>query len=178
MNRYPNIVSLSPQWIESLSVVQAQVASGRWVPARPIGYPSWCIACVQHGSFSLAEQMRSCGRSNEMTLVERLKEMGLAGQEIGHEAADALQFALYALEMVRDANQDEPHIPDVARTTINTAIRMIDPSADILLWSPFDGLVTGPILRRLREVQRIAQDNPYPIQDGVSGTAARGKDEF
>ena len=113
-----------------------------------------------------------------MTLVERLKEMGLAGQEIGHEAADALQFALYALEMVRDANQDEPHIPDVARTTINTAIRMIDPSADILLWSPFDGLVTGPILRRLREVQRIAQDNPYPIQDGVSGTAARGKDEF
>jgi hypothetical protein len=38
--RYPDIIYLSPNWVESINEVQAQIEPNKWVPARPLGFQS------------------------------------------------------------------------------------------------------------------------------------------
>jgi hypothetical protein len=40
MKRDPSIIFLSPSWLESLNENQVELPYARWVPARPLGYPS------------------------------------------------------------------------------------------------------------------------------------------
>lgn len=38
--RHPDIVRLSPQWLQSLSQCSTEIEPGKWVPARPLAFMS------------------------------------------------------------------------------------------------------------------------------------------
>jgi hypothetical protein len=67
---------------------------------------------------SLARRLSECIRGNNelATVVLKLRR--------------ALTLVLTALEMVRDANRDEPHIPPTALATIEHAIKIVSEELD------------------------------------------------
>ncbi len=42
--KYPNIIKMSPEWVLEINgplAAGSKLPDGRYVPARPVGYPTW-----------------------------------------------------------------------------------------------------------------------------------------
>jgi len=39
--KYPDIIYMSPVWVQRLTNTMAVIQEAKWVPARPLGYPSF-----------------------------------------------------------------------------------------------------------------------------------------